>query len=90
MAPAIVGMRQGGRRRILVPPEYGWVNDKIQVHIGFDLFDYAIKSQACLMAVKLTCRRCPPALGFVLIWVVTCDAANPRHLWRQAEAGIPL
>eukprot|EP00803_Ostreobium_quekettii_P007037 evm.model.scf_447EXC.2 EVM.evm.TU.scf_447EXC.2 scf_447EXC:14068-17358(-) len=27
--PAVVGMKEGGRRRILIPPEYGWVNDSV-------------------------------------------------------------
>jgi hypothetical protein len=28
--PAVVGMRVGGRRRILIPPSAGWVNDRVQ------------------------------------------------------------
>eukprot|EP00242_Pyramimonas_sp_CCMP2087_P010163 CAMPEP_0198207686 /NCGR_PEP_ID=MMETSP1445-20131203/11119_1 /TAXON_ID=36898 /ORGANISM="Pyramimonas sp., Strain CCMP2087" /LENGTH=310 /DNA_ID=CAMNT_0043880811 /DNA_START=133 /DNA_END=1068 /DNA_ORIENTATION=- len=31
VAPAVVGMRQGGVRRVLVPPRFGWAaNDKLQ------------------------------------------------------------
>lgn len=28
--PAVVGMRQGGRRRVLVPPRFGWVDDTVR------------------------------------------------------------
>jgi hypothetical protein len=32
--PAVVGMRQGGRRRILIPPRYGWVDDQVRRRRG--------------------------------------------------------
>eukprot|EP00798_Chlamydomonas_sp_ICE-L_P009432 gene9432-4064_t len=31
--PAVVGMRPGGRRRILIPPQYGWVNDESAAYV---------------------------------------------------------
>lgn len=30
VTPAVVGMRVGGIRRILVPPQLGWTSDKVQ------------------------------------------------------------
>lgn len=27
--PAVVGMKEGGRRRILIPPSLGWVNNQV-------------------------------------------------------------
>ncbi|PNH10675.1 Peptidyl-prolyl cis-trans isomerase FKBP16-1, chloroplastic [Tetrabaena socialis] len=29
VTPVLEGMRQGGKRRVLVPPRFGWVNDKV-------------------------------------------------------------
>lgn len=32
VAPAVVGMRQGGVRRVLVPPRYGWAANSENLH----------------------------------------------------------
>lgn len=30
VAPAVLGMREGGRRRVLVPPQVGWVDGSVK------------------------------------------------------------
>mmetsp|Transcript_3436 Transcript_3436/g.14016 ORF Transcript_3436/g.14016 Transcript_3436/m.14016 type:complete len:295 (-) Transcript_3436:1794-2678(-) len=34
VAPALVGMREGGRRRVLVPPQLGWTSDAVRPRPG--------------------------------------------------------
>eukprot|EP00877_Chromochloris_zofingiensis_P013386 jgi/Chrzof1/8300/Cz03g05120.t1 len=63
VSSAMVGMKEGGRRRVLVPPELGWVTDRVgppPPSFGASRRLAAHRDEALLFEVQLIKVRQPP------------------------------
>ena len=95
--PGVVGMKVGGRRRILVPPRFGWVDDEVHRY-ATGLYCRSVLCAAEWPAVCYVNQVLPLQYGWIEDEVtlnpntgpaLSTGEPSPRDVWCAAAAGGP-